>query len=209
MESGREHSKTHMVAFTSQICTFLHFLLIFHFYNFHITFYHFSFLFFSPLFCWRKTNLSTFFLFFTFWFFFYLICMFCNERVYLLFKGGFRSFFKYVHAISHVVCVSLFETHSLTNPHYEKLNKKKRINTYTHLKLYIHYTCVPFPPFFFSFIWFIILNQRWITKDDPHLPRNFRLLFHLHVCFFFKGGGGEQRRFNTNDFIGRDKTKTC
>lgn len=50
MESGREHSKTHMVAFTSQICTFLHFLLIFHFYNFHITFYHFSFLFFFLLF---------------------------------------------------------------------------------------------------------------------------------------------------------------
>lgn len=63
MESGREHSKTHMVAFTSQICTFLHFLLIIHFYNFHITFYHFSFLFFSSFLLKKIKSVNVFFVF--------------------------------------------------------------------------------------------------------------------------------------------------
>ena len=46
-----------------------------------------------------------------------------HERVYLVLKGGgFRSFLKYAHAISHVVCVIIRSTH--THPYTHHMEKK-------------------------------------------------------------------------------------
>ncbi len=156
-ESSREHTKNTWFAFTSQNLYIPPFLFFYSFprifFSFLITFYNFPSSFSC---CWEKKIVS----------FFLSHLHVVHERVYLLLKGGFRSFLKYAHAISHVVCVIIRNTHSHTHTHTTWTGKWRE----THLNYtYIIYLCT-----FFSHFCLIglLLYQWWITKDDPHLLKH-------------------------------------
>jgi hypothetical protein len=143
--------KTHGLHSHLKICTFLHFssstLFLVYFSVFLITFYNFPSSFSC---CWEKKNS----------FFFLSHLHVVHERVYLLLKGGFRSFLKYAHAISHVVCVIIRNTHSHTHTHTTWTGKWRE----THLNYtYIIYLCTFFPIFFLNrFIIISMMNyKRW------------------------------------------------
>lgn len=100
-----------------------------------------------------------------------------HERVYLLLKGGgFRSFLKYAHAISHVVCVIIRSTHTLT-PYTHYMDKKN--DGETHLKtiyIYIIYLCTFLSFFFLTGLLYI--NDELQQKMTP-------IYWNIRVSFVF------------------------